>query len=341
MENIERLLGGKETKLFDPHDSSSGKGAEVLDASVIRRGDRWWMYLAGQSGGYGATQIFSASLDPGAPLSLAGWKLTREEAGELAPLAGQSVSRVWDGNGGRHCPSYVRGWDPHKREWAERIYYAGAAENLWGPYTIGFLEWNGEEWIDQPTPVFAANEDWEHGSVYEPNLIYHDGKWKMWYVAGSNHENYLVQGYAESDDGMSGWNTHTVFALPEMKMFDFSICERAGSFDAIFARVWVGEGSAPAETGLWWCRAEKPSGILSDWSRPVQIMTAEDRGWHSGPWKPSFQFDEDNINHAFVFFDGLYRTSDPGPFPFAFTLGCLEVELPITDRIAHFPQAVR
>jgi hypothetical protein len=152
----------------------------------------------------------------------------------------------------------------------------------------------------------------------------------MWYVAGSNQEIYLVQGYAESEDGMTGWSAHSVFASPDMKMFDFTVRERAGSFDAIFARVWVGEGNAPAETGLWWCRAEKPSGSLSDWSRPVQIMTAEDRGWHSGPWKPSLQFEEGNANHAFVFFDGFYRTNASGPFPFAFTLGCLEVELPIT-----------
>jgi hypothetical protein len=32
---------------------------------------------------------------------------------------------------------------------------------------------------------------------------------------------------------------------------------------------------------------------------------------------------------ALVFFDGLYRTSDPGPFPFAFTLGCVEMILPL------------
>jgi hypothetical protein len=181
---IENLLGGKETKLFDPMDSSPGKGTELLDASVVRRGNRWWMYLAGQAGGYGATQLFSASLDAGEPLSVDGWKLSRNEAGDLAPLAAQSMSRVWDGSGGRHCPSHVRGWDPRKQAWVERIYYAGAAESLWGPYTIGFLEWNGEAWIDQPTPAFAANKTWEHGSVYEPNLIYHDGNWKMWYVAG-------------------------------------------------------------------------------------------------------------------------------------------------------------
>jgi hypothetical protein len=42
------LLRGTETKLFDPHDDPASKGTEVLDASVVRRGDRWWMYLAGQ-----------------------------------------------------------------------------------------------------------------------------------------------------------------------------------------------------------------------------------------------------------------------------------------------------
>ncbi len=328
MASSEIAFRGKETRIFDPQDGQAGCGTEVLDASLVRRGDQWWLYLAGQAGGYGATQLFSAALDPGAPLSALGWKLTRVQAGELAPLAGQSMSHVWDGNGGRHCPSFVKGWDPHKREWVERLYYAGSAENLWGPYTIGFLEWNGTAWMDQPAAAFVANEEWEHGSVYEPNLIYHDGKWKMWYVAGSNHENYLVHGYAESEDGVTGWSKHTIFAPPEMKMFDFCVRERGGWFDAILARVWVGEGSAPAETGLWWCRADTPSGLFSDWSRPIQIMTAEDRGWHSGPWKPSFAFDEKNADRAFVFFDGLYRTSDPGPFPFAFTLGCLEVDLP-------------
>jgi hypothetical protein len=150
----------------------------------------------------------------------------------------------------------------------------------------------------------------------------------MWYVAGSNHEDYLIQGYAESDDGRTGWSEHVVFAPPEMKMFDFCVRQRGFKFDAIFARVWVGNGAPPPETGLWWCRAERPLRMLSGWSSPIQIMTADDRGWHSGPWKPSFQFDEQIPNRAIVFFDGLYRTSDPGPFPLAFTLGCFHVDLP-------------
>jgi hypothetical protein len=317
-------------KIFDPRDPSTGSGgAELLDASVVKRADQWWMFLAGQAAGYGPTEIYSASLPPRAPLSASGWTLNRDAAGAPAPLVGRSRSQTWDGKGGRHCPSYVKGWDPVAGKWLERIYYAGAAENLWGPYTIGFAQWDGNGWADQAEPAFAPNEEWEHGSVYEPNLIYHAGKWMMWYVAGSNHENYLAHGYAESPDGRTGWSEHTIFAPPEMKMFDFCVRERAGTFDAIFARVWLGAGVAPPETGLWWCRAERPSGRLSDWSPPVQIMTAEDCGWHSGPWKPSFQFDEHNTDRTFVFFDGVYRTSDPGPFPFAFTLGCLEIDLAV------------
>ncbi len=175
--------------------------------------------------------------------------------------------------------------------------------------------------------MFIAQDAWEHGSVYEPNLIFHDGKWKMWYVAGSNHEDNLVHGYAESEDGSTRWSEHKVFAPPDMKMFDFCVRQRADAFHAIFSRVCLSGGAPSPETGLWWCSARTPSGELTDWSAPLQIMTAEDRGWHSGPWKPSFQFDEAMGERTLVFFDGTYRTSDPGPFPFAFTLGCLAVDL--------------
>lgn len=332
-------MSGKETKIFDPRDPSAGtEVAELLDASIVKRNEQWWLYLAGQVGGYGATDLYSATLPVGAPLSATGWKLACAAGGELSPLAARNHSFAWDGKGGRHCPSYVKGWDSRRGEWVERIYYAGASENLWGPYTIGYLEREGEQWVGQPAPAFIADEEWERGSVYEPNLIYHDGKWKMWYVAGSNQEDYLVHGYAESEDGKSGWSKHVLFAPPEMKLFDFCVRQRGEEFDAIFSMVWVGQDAPTPETGLWWCRATSPSGTLADWGKPVQIMTAEDRGWHSGPWKPSFQFHEQEQARALVFFDGLYRTSDPGPFPFAFTLGCLELDLPLPSTVsAHDP----
>lgn len=318
---------GNEYKIFDPRDGSLGdSGDELLDPSVILRNGQWYMFNAGQAHGQGAPQIFSSTLPQSVPLSAKGWTPTRDADGELKPLAKTNNSAVWDKNGGRHCPSYVKGWDPQKKEWIERVYYAGAAESISGPYSIGYLEWDGNKWTCQASPCFKATEDWEHGSVYEPNLIWHDGKWKMWYVAGSNRENYLIHGYTESEDGVT-WGEHSIFAPEEMKMFDFCVRQRDNGFDAIFSRVHVDKGEPTSETGLWWCQAKEPSSKLSNWSKPVQIMTAEDKGWHRGPFKPSLAF-EKNSEHAWVFFAGIYNTGDPGPFPFAFTTGCLKVDLP-------------
>ncbi len=322
----------KETKVFDPADGFAPITdlLELTDASIAKRGNRWWMYLAGQRKDDPSVHLFSASLPEAAPISSTGWNLTPDpqNPSKIALLAGHDLSNGWDLSGGRHCPSYVRGWDPHRGAWVERIYYAGGAEQIWGPYTIGFLEWDGTRWLDQPAPAFLPNEPWERGSVYEPNLIYHDGKWKLWYVAGSNHEDYLVHGYAESLDGRTNWSHHKIFAAPEEKIFDFRVMEVKRGFEAVFSRVWVAKSSPPPRTGLWWCHAQSPASDLSDWSEPVQIMTAGDRGWHAGPWKPSFHYSEQDPNRMLIFFDGLRNTGEPGPFPFVFTSGCLQINRP-------------
>lgn len=124
----------KESKIFDPRDPlTAAYGCGLVDASVTKRGEHWWMVLAGQPRGYGATDLYSAYLPKGAALSASGWTPLLDGAGRLAPLSARNKSALWDGNGGRHCPSYVQGWDPHKKTWVERIYYAGAAKILWGP----------------------------------------------------------------------------------------------------------------------------------------------------------------------------------------------------------------
>jgi len=119
----------KESKIFDPRDSlTAAYGSDLVDASVTKRGEHWWMVLAGQPGGYGATDLYSAYLPKGAALSASGWTPLLDGAGQLAPLSARNKSALWDGNGGRHSSSYVQGWDPHKKAWVERIYYGGAAE---------------------------------------------------------------------------------------------------------------------------------------------------------------------------------------------------------------------
>jgi hypothetical protein len=49
---------------------------------------------------------------------------------------------------------------------------------------------------------------------------------------------------------------------------------------------------------------------FTDWSQPFQIMTAQDRRWH------------------ILYSSTASTTSAPGPFPYAFTLGSLEIERP-------------
>ena len=331
-ETIAQVAGGQETKVFDPADGFAPltNVVELTDSTLARRGNRWWLYLAGEAIGHEGIRLFSASLPEGAPLAATGWRVTAEpdDPHKIALLAPSERSAAWDLRGGRHCPCHVKGFDPQRGEWVERIYYAGAPETPWGPYSIGFLQWDDNDWREQAEPVFVAEEAWERGSVYEPNVVYADGKWKMWYVAGSNQEDYLVQCFSESTDGRSGWSPHRRFMPAEDKVFDFCVLPVDHGYEAVFSRVWVAQSAPPATTGLWWCRADKPSGERSDWSEPVQIMTAAPRDWHVGPWKPSWRYSESDPRRMLVFFDGLRRKDEPGGFPFAFTLGCLEITRP-------------
>src|SRR5579884_2044156 len=144
------------TKIFD---ESTGYGAvtslrTLVDCTVVKHRNRWWMYLCGVESSIHEIQLFSASLDDGAPLSASGWVVTPDANDPARPelLAGKSRSFWWDGKGGRHCPAYVKGWDPEKRDWVERIYYGGAAQNFMGPYAIGHVEWDGQRWVDFPAP---------------------------------------------------------------------------------------------------------------------------------------------------------------------------------------------
>lgn len=86
----------KESKIFDPRDPlTAAYGCELVDASVTKRGEHWWMVLAGQPRGYGATDLYSAYLPKGAALSASGWTPLLDGAGRLAPLSARNKSALW------------------------------------------------------------------------------------------------------------------------------------------------------------------------------------------------------------------------------------------------------
>ena len=75
-----RTMRGTETKIFDPADGFGPLTDTFIltDASVVKRGNRWWMYLAGRALNRTSIELFSASLPEGAPLTARGWKLTSQ-----------------------------------------------------------------------------------------------------------------------------------------------------------------------------------------------------------------------------------------------------------------------
>lgn len=60
---------------------------------------------------------------------------------------------------------------------------------------------SGAAWTQQPGPVLTGNRDnWEHGIIGEPTVLYLGGRYRMWYTAGYSDHNAL--GYATSSDGV-------------------------------------------------------------------------------------------------------------------------------------------
>src|SRR6267142_5227110 len=75
-----KIVTAKETKIFDPADGFAPLTdlLIVTDATLAKRGNRWWMYLAGRAMNRVSIQLFSAAMPEGAPLAATGWTLTTE-----------------------------------------------------------------------------------------------------------------------------------------------------------------------------------------------------------------------------------------------------------------------
>ena len=307
------LIQGSMMPVFD---GSTGFGKftglrNFTDATIVRRGDGWWMYgaalLVAPSP---AINLASAFLPAGTPLSAAGWTITTlpGKAEQAAALMPASPAGRWDV--GRHCPCYVRGWDASadgdKGAWRERLYYAGSATTFGGPYTIGFAEWDGSRWVSQDTPCLKAAEPWEHGNVGEPNVLFHNEHWQMWYTAGPDTLMHYAQGYAVSDDGRNWWQ-RSVFMPAEQEVFDYSVVPANGRLEAIFSRGSPNARPAKPKDGLWWSYTTKSPQTREGWSEPQRILsvTSASPAWCGNAiWKPSFHYDQNDPSRMWLFFDG-------------------------------------
>lgn len=345
-----RLRPVAKTKVFDPSDRTGfGTVTNIdvfTDATLMKRDGRWTL-MGGVSTAAGRLSIASASLPEGAPLSATGWRIDAVPGDPTvaALLVPDPALEAWDGRGGRHCASHVRGWDPGadggRGAWEERIYYAGANPRFGGPYSIGYVVWDGTAWVvpdDVPQPVMTATEPWEnpdgrYGGVYEPNLIYHRGSWRMWYVAGPpDAHGQMPHGYAESVDGRTGWRKK-VYWPAEQDVFDNAVIAspkpgqvhgRGRGLETVFSRFAL-SFQPEDDWGIWWHRAARLHDTPERWGEPVQIVRANDGSqWHAlGVWKPTIAYSDTDPERAFVFFDGGFLD---GGRP-NYTTGCVECEI--------------
>lgn len=329
----QRLVAKEILKVFDSKDGTgfgqvTNLASAIVDVSVIHRNGQWQM-IGEASDVSGRLGFFSATLPRGKPLQASGWQIqtaARDPTSAVNLVPNSEDPAAWDYT--RHNSSYVIGYDPGLNNgrggWEERLYYAGTNAD-YGPFAIGYLVWDGNKWVVHGgNPVLTGTELWEGSTgttltgVYEPNVIYHDGKWRIWYATGS-----AAQGYAESVDGRS-WYGKTIYQPPSQSVFDNQVLASSDSalgFEAVFARFALTFEPLP-NWGLWWQHAPTPSADPAQWSEPVQVVVAGDgTPWHkAGVWKPNLCYDDADRNAAFLFFDGGY--GDLTTLGQPFTLGC-------------------
>lgn len=273
----------------------------VADPSVTWRDGRWWMVLGGTRGEDRVVRLFSAE----SAAADSGWVIAAEpdDPGSARQLTAAPPSDAWDATG-YHCPSFVRGAD-RTGAVVERIYYASSAawESLYGPYQIGVLQWDGEAWNRCAEPIFHADEAWERGTVLEPNVLYHEGRWLMRYTAGLADGAEPVTGLAESPDGIGGWRR---LGVRTPGCFDAVVAQGDDGFDLITARHPLDSVFTPAH-GLWWSHGDVPDG---GWGTARQLLqTADGTPWHdAGAWKPTAVIDKDDL---VVLFTTAQRASNP------------------------------
>ncbi|MFI6536424.1 hypothetical protein ACIBHY_28515 [Nonomuraea sp. NPDC050547] len=273
----------------------------VADPGVTRRDGRWWMVLGGMQAEERVIHLYAAQsskLD-------AGWQIitSPDDPRQAARLAEPPPSGAWDATG-YHCPSYARGRDAGGAV-IERIYYASSAEwgSLYGPYQIGFLQWDGTRWVRHPEPVFTASHPWERGTVLEPNVLYDEGAWLLRYTAGLAVDGRPSTGSAESGDGISGWRRR---GQPESNRFDALVAHDGDGFALITSRHPLDSVFTP-EHGLWRARGGSPHG---PWKPARHIVrTIDGTPWHdAGVWKPTAVADG---RRRAVFFTVAQRSDNP------------------------------
>ncbi len=166
-------------------------------------------------------------------------------------------------------------------------------------YRIGYA-WSidgGITWTKHPFPVLTPTQSWEMNSVFAPNVIFTGSEFKMWYGGAFGAAGVISIGYARSNDGIT-WEKHS--GNPVLKPGNFP------AWDNILAgRPYV---LGPDSTGLlkMWYHGHDGSSLRIGyaWSTDGGITWTKHPNPVLGVGPPG-SWDDRNVGHPTVFFDGL------------------------------------
>ena len=278
--------------------------ANVADPSVLQQDGAYWMVLGALDPAAHVIDLYGAR----ATHPTDDWRIVTEA--DDPTLARRIVARPepggWDATG-YHCPTHAAGLDADGQP-VNRIYYASSATwSLYGPYRIGFLQWDGQTWRRHPEPVFTATRPWELGTVLEPHVRYADGRWLMHYTAGIGEGSpRSSSALVASANGVTGWRP---IGTPEADRFDTFALPGL----EIVARHPL-DGAFTEDDGLWLTHRQSSQQIL---------RTVDGAGWHAlGAWKPTALVAGDDL----VVFCTVLGQPSTGPVPL-FGIGCVRVPL--------------
>ena len=167
------------------------KSAEYLEPEVIKSGKKLWMWFE------------LARFDGSGELTESGIYLIWSYDGMIWNYANGGLPVLepdldWE-EGHVGAPAVV------EKDGTFYMWYCAAQGKLIGMATSV----DGIDWTKQPTPVLLPDQPWEEGHICSPAVVYHKGRFRMWYAggrsvrAGQGFCGAKAIGYAESADGIS------------------------------------------------------------------------------------------------------------------------------------------
>jgi predicted GH43/DUF377 family glycosyl hydrolase len=170
-----------------PGQKGDWDGRSISDPTVISTGSSYSMWYVGRASGGNASIGLATSADGTTWIKdLSSPVLRPDPAHAWESYALMQPTVIFDGN-------------------VYHVWYAGVGKAPADRPAIGCAtSSDGRTWERcQPDPVLTADAglDWEHEGVLEPNVVYREGVYHMWYT-GIDAEGIERVGYARSNDGI-------------------------------------------------------------------------------------------------------------------------------------------